>query len=210
MFEELIMPVITAQMITGMTISTAVGMALLNQQEINLDYIMLGGEKFVPVKKSNTRLYNGYGPTEFTVCSSFHIIDQEKDIDIPIGRAVPNSYSMICDSDGHILPKGIAGELCLAGVQISEGYHNRPEQTAKAFTYLSDDALGGNRIYRTGDLARYNEDNELVYLGVAQGFARREKVNSLENVGLPYPVVADENRKSANILEEEAVVISEI
>ena len=151
--------------ITGMTISTAVGMALLNQQEINLDYIMLGGEKFVPVKKSNTRLYNGYGPTEFTVCSSFHIIDQEKDIDIPIGRAVPNSYSMICDSDGHILPKGIAGELCLAGVQISEGYHNRPEQTAKAFTYLSDDALGGNRIYRTGDLARYNEDNELVYLG---------------------------------------------
>ena len=151
--------------ITGATMSTAIGMALLNQYDISLDYIMLGGEKFMPVKKTSTKLYNGYGPTEFTVCSSYHIIDQDKDTDIPIGRAVPNSYSFICDAQGHVLPKGLAGELCLAGTQISEGYWNRPELNRKAFAPLADGVLAGQRVYRTGDLARYNEDNELEYLG---------------------------------------------
>ena len=151
--------------ITGMTMSTAIGMALLNQYDIKLDYIMLGGEKFMPVKKSPTRLYNGYGPTEFTVCSSFHIIDQDKDIDIPIGRAVANSYSIICDRFGHVLPKGAAGELCLVGEQISEGYWGRDELNAVSFAPLSDGILDGVRAYHTGDLARYNEDGELEYLG---------------------------------------------
>ena len=82
---------------------------------------MLGGEKFTPVKKTATRLYNGYGPTEFTVCSSYHIVDQEKDKDIPIGRPVPNSYTFICDKNGNLLPEGMVGEMCLAGPQLAEG-----------------------------------------------------------------------------------------
>ena len=151
--------------ITGMTMSTAIGMALLNQYDIGVEYIMLGGEKFMPVKKNSAVLYNGYGPTEFTVCSSYHVIDQDKDVDIPIGRPVPNSWSVICDSEGHLLPQGMAGELCLAGDQICEGYWNRPEQNQKAFAPLREALPGVDRVYHTGDLARYDERGELVYLG---------------------------------------------
>lgn len=57
----------------------------------------------------------------------------------------------------------MAGELCLAGNQIAEGYWNKPELTAMSFVECS--YLKGQRMYRTGDLARYNEDGELEYLG---------------------------------------------
>ena len=159
--------------ITGMTMSTALGMMLLNQFDLGLEYIMLGGEKFLPVKKTSTRLYNGYGPTEFTVCSSWHIIDQEKDIDIPIGRPVVNSMSVVCDKYGNLLPQGIPGELCLIGLQIADGYWQRKELTDEKFTtpkfdidYSIMSSQGSNlKMYHTGDLAAWNSTGELMFLG---------------------------------------------
>ena len=176
--------------ITGMSMSTVLGMTLLNQYDISIDYIMLGGEKFLPVKKSTTRLYNGYGPTEFTVNSSFHIVDQDKDTDIPIGKAVPNTYSLICDSRGHLLPQGMVGELCLAGQQMAEGYWRRPDLTAEKFNTIN---VGGKKIkvYHTGDLARYNENGELEFLGridnqvKLRGF--RIELGEIENQIKSYP-----------------------
>lgn len=157
--------------IYGCTMSTAIGMALLNTCDVGLKYIILGGEKFMPVKKTDTRLFNGYGPTEFTCASSYHIIDQDKDEDIPIGRAVPNSASYICDPEGQLLPQGIAGELCLSGIQIAKGYWHREELTKEKFIktpfLTSAPTLHSSfsRMYRTGDLARYNDDGELEYMG---------------------------------------------
>ncbi|MBQ7477703.1 MAG: amino acid adenylation domain-containing protein, partial [Selenomonadaceae bacterium] len=146
------------------TFSTQIGMAMVNQYpELPLRYLMMGGEKMLPCKRTNIRLINGYGPTEFTVCSSYHLVDQERDADIPIGRPVPNTYSFICDTYGHLLPQGMAGELCLAGSQIAEGYWKQPELTEKSFVACS--FLPGQKMYRTGDLARYNEAGELEYLG---------------------------------------------
>ncbi|MCR4762284.1 MAG: amino acid adenylation domain-containing protein, partial [Lachnospiraceae bacterium] len=152
--------------ITGMTTSTTVGLMLLNELALDMDYIMLGGDRFVPVKPTGTRLYNGYGPTEFTVCSSFHVIDQEKDQTIPIGRPVPGSSSFICDCYGNLLPRGVAGELCLSGAQMALGYHKQKELTAERFITIRIGRLGeAVRVYKTGDLARYNEEGELEFLG---------------------------------------------
>lgn len=150
--------------ITGMTLSTQMGMAMLNTySDMPLDYIMMGGEKLLPFEKTPIRVINGYGPTEFTVCSSYHIVDQEKDVNIPIGCAVPNTWSFVCDSYGNLLPLGTIGELCLAGPQIAEGYWQRPELTAEKFVACK--FLPGNRMYRTGDLVRYNEEGKLEFVG---------------------------------------------
>ncbi|MCQ2153995.1 MAG: AMP-binding protein, partial [Bacteroidales bacterium] len=152
--------------IYGMTISTAMGMALLNQYDMPVHYMMLGGEKLLQVRRTEVRLINGYGPTEFTVCSSYHVVDQERDVDIPIGRPVPNSWSVICDADGQLLPQGMVGELCLIGPQIAEGYWQRPEVTQEKFCRIRFEGdFGGDRMYRTGDLARYNADGELEFCG---------------------------------------------
>ena len=157
------------QAINSITMPTQMGMALLEQfPDLPLECLLLGGEKLLPFRKTAVRVINGYGPTEFTVCSSFHVVDQEKDQDIPIGRPVPNSYSFICDETGRLLPQGMAGELCLAGSQIANGYWKREDLNKDKFSPLPEiTRLTGDElpVYRTGDLARYNKDGELEFLG---------------------------------------------
>lgn len=150
------------QRITGLTLSTALGMTLLGQySDLPVKFMMMGGEKMLPFPKTPIKVINGYGPTEFSVCSSFHVVDQDKDENIPIGRPVPNSYSFICDTFGNLLPLGCAGELCLCGAQMANGYWQREDLTKEKFTV----APFGMKVYHTGDLARWNEQGELEFLG---------------------------------------------
>ena len=150
--------------ITGLTLTTQFGMTLLSMyRDFSLEYLLMGGEKLLQIPKTNIKIINGYGPTEFTICSSFHVVNQDKETEIPIGRAVPNSYSFICDVHGHLLPQGLVGELCLAGAQIAQGYWKQNSLTNEKFTDCS--FLPGQKMYHTGDLARYNEEGELEYLG---------------------------------------------
>jgi amino acid adenylation domain-containing protein/non-ribosomal peptide synthase protein (TIGR01720 family) len=153
---------IKEQRITGLSLSTALGMTLLGTfPDLPVEFMMMGGEKMLPIAKTKVRIINGYGPTEFSVCSSFHVVDQDKDVNIPIGRPVPNSYSLICDAFGQLLPIGAAGELCLSGIQMSKGYWQRDELTQQKFC----DTPFGYKVYHTGDLARWNEEGELEFLG---------------------------------------------
>ena len=150
------------QRITGLTLSTALGMTLLGQfSDLPVKYMMMGGEKMLPFPKTPIKVINGYGPTEFSVCSSFHVVDQDKDENIPIGRPVPNSWSFICDTFGNLLPLGCAGELCLCGAQMANGYWQREDLTKEKFSV----APFGMKVYHTGDLARWNEQGELEFLG---------------------------------------------
>lgn len=156
---------ITDNQIEGTLMSAQIGSLLINNYpDVPLKNIMLGGEKLMPLKKTKVKLINGYGPTEFTICSSYHIVNQERDlVDIPIGRAVPNTYSFICDKNGQLLPQGFEGELCLCGDQLGVGYWQLPFKTEEQFVdcpFLMDE-----KMYRTGDLCRYNKDGNLEYLG---------------------------------------------
>ncbi len=175
--------------ITGMNSSTAIGMSMINAHpEMPLDYYLMGGEKMLPCKKTNLKLVNAYGPTEFTVCSSYHIVDQDKEKDIPIGRPVANSYSFVCDASGNLLPLGMNGELCLCGDQISLGYWNREDITKERFIPCA--FFPGHKMYRTGDLARYNEKGEIEYMGridfqvKLRGF--RIELGEIENCASQY------------------------
>ncbi|MFA5769607.1 MAG: amino acid adenylation domain-containing protein, partial [Bacteroidales bacterium] len=153
--------------ITGGTFSTQFGLELINQFELPMKYMLVGGEKMFPVKKRNLKIVNGYGPTEFTVCSDYHIVNQDKDTgNIPIGRPVPNSWSYVLDDKQQLLPAGVAGELCLAGPQIANGYWLREDLTAERF--LPNPYSTGKeneKLYRTGDLVRWNRDGLLEYIG---------------------------------------------
>ena len=152
--------------VNALTMSTRIGMAMVNQYpDLELRYMVMGGEKMLPCVKTGIILVNGYGPTEFTVCSSFHAVDQDRDTDIPIGRPVPNTWSFICDEYGNLMPQGMAGELCLAGPQIAEGYWKQKELTEEKFIPCPFVDGAEMKMYRTGDLVRYNEDKELEFLG---------------------------------------------
>ena len=178
--------------IHGVKFPTQLGMLMLNNYpDLFPAFTILGGEKLLPVAQTHVLMYNEYGPTEFTVGSSVHLVDQAKDTDIPIGRPVPNTWSLVCDTSGHLLPVGVTGELCLAGRQIAEGYWGMPELTVEKF--VDCPLLPGMKMYRTGDLARYNESGELECLGridnqvKLRGF--RIEMGEIENVCMSCPGV---------------------
>lgn len=179
--------------ITGGTFSTQFGTELINQFDLPLKYILMGGEKLKPLRRTNIKIINGYGPTEFTVCASYHIVDQDRDSDnIPIGKPVANSWAYVLDTNYNLMPIGMVGELYIAGAQMALGYWNRSDLTTEKFIDNPFKTCEENaRMYRTGDLARWNESGELEYVGridnqvKLRGF--RIELGEIENAIARYP-----------------------
>ena len=150
--------------INGGNYSTQFGQLLGMDYELPVDYINLGGEAMTVIPQARGRVLNTYGPTEFTVDATWFEVEKGREYkNIPIGRPLDNCAGYVVDINGQLLPRGFAGELCLSGPQIGDGYHNRPELTEKSFTDCP--FLPGEKMYHTGDLVRYNEAGELEYLG---------------------------------------------
>lgn len=111
---------------------------------------------------SQRHFVNSYGPTECTVCATAATAD-DLATGITIGRPLDNVEVLILDSAGHRQLPGVAGEICLAGVQLARGYWRRPELTDTRFPGHPEKS--GQRIYKTGDLARFRNDGAIEYLG---------------------------------------------
>jgi len=158
--------------ICGFSISTQAGKLILGQKtRLPFKFIVLGGEKLhfknLPstiLETTGIRIINAYGPTEFSVCASYHEISDKDERDIPIGRPVPGTCAFVCDQHGHLVPFGMPGELYLAGKQLSPGYWNSPVQTKNRFVPCTFCKDANSMTYKTGDLVKWNKDGELVYL----------------------------------------------
>ena len=152
--------------VTGGSYTTLLGQVVAAEKNLQLDYLCLGGEKMTQIPKINCPVYNAYGPTEFTVDATYFELEQGKQYDnIPIGRALDNCAAYVLGNNDDLLPRGAAGELCLAGPQMSEGYWKLPEKTASVFRMLALPDGREIKVYHTGDLVRYNFDDQLEYLG---------------------------------------------
>ncbi|WP_233430686.1 amino acid adenylation domain-containing protein, partial [Flavobacterium tructae] len=113
---------------------------------------------------SSVRLFNEYGPTEATIgCSVEDVTDYNSLNRISIGKPIANTQIYILDSALQLVPIGVAGELCIGGVQVARGYLNNAELTSEKF--VSNPFIAGERIYRTGDLARWLPDGNLEFIG---------------------------------------------
>ncbi|EGW51740.1 hypothetical protein HMPREF1022_01281 [Desulfovibrio sp. 6_1_46AFAA] len=132
----------------------------------SLRALSTGGETLVPVTPPDDyALCNLYGPTECTICISSFRVDSFRDR-VPLGKALDNTRLYILDKHGRLAPVGTAGELCVAGRQVAQGYLNRPELTAEKFTPNPfSDAPDYARIYRTGDMVRWLPDGSLDFVG---------------------------------------------
>ena len=162
----------------------------------SLLHLNVGGEKLVPCNPpKNYMLHNAYGPTEGTIVATSFIVDRLY-ANVPIGRPVDNMKAYVIDKQKHLLPVGAAGELCISGPQISRGYLNRPEQTAKAYEpnpFSNED--GYERIYHTGDIVRWLPDGNIEFVGrkdaqvKIRGF--RIELTEVEAVVREYPQIKD-------------------
>ncbi|MFE3138189.1 amino acid adenylation domain-containing protein [Streptomyces scopuliridis] len=113
---------------------------------------------------------NVYGPTESTVYATAWageagVCGPEGAAGTPpIGRPLPNTQVYVLDHELRLCPRGVPGELYLAGNGLARGYLNRPGLTASCFVACPF-GPPGSRMYRTGDVVRWRADGELEYLG---------------------------------------------
>lgn len=74
-----------------------------------------------------------------------------------VGKPQFLSLARLVDADGNDVPQGETGELWFAGLGMTPGYFNRPEETAKA--------LVDGTWLRSGDLGRRDEDGYFYIVG---------------------------------------------
>ena len=103
-------------------------------------------------KVTGAPLVEGYGLTECSPTVTANPFDM-KSFNGSIGLPMPSTEISIRDDAGHELPLGEAGELCVKGPQVMQGYWQRPQETAAAMT---DDGY-----LRTGDVAMMDEQGFL-------------------------------------------------
>ncbi len=105
--------------------------------------------------------FNCYGPTETTVEAVVAAVHEHARP--AIGRPTRTTRAYVMDSWMRAVPDGAAGELYLAGDQLTRGYLGRAAETAARF--VADPNGHGGRMYRTGDVVRRTSDGGLEFLG---------------------------------------------
>ncbi|ADC66365.1 AMP-dependent synthetase and ligase [Ferroglobus placidus DSM 10642] len=94
------------------------------------------------------KLVEGYGLSETSpvaIVNPVYGLNKEGSIGIPVS----DTYAVVIDDEGRILPVGEVGELAIKGPQVMKGYYKMEEETAKALV---------NGWLLTGDMAKMDED----------------------------------------------------
>ncbi|WP_341668299.1 AMP-binding protein [Alcaligenes sp. SDU_A2] len=99
-------------------------------------------------------LAQAYGLTETSPAATINPLDK-LEFTGSIGLPVPSTALSIRDEQQNDMPIGQTGELCIRGPQVTPGYWQRPDETAKVF-----DRDG---FLRTGDLG-YMDEQGYVYI----------------------------------------------
>lgn len=105
-------------------------------------------------------VWNLYGPTETTICSTFYQLQTNSAVFI--GRGFANTQLEVLDEFYNRVPIGTAGELCISGEGLSQGYLNDQLLTNTQFVHHP---ITQKRIYKTGDQVRWHSTGFIQYLG---------------------------------------------
>ena len=177
--------------VTHSFMTTQVGCQFaMNCDNHSLRHLSVGGEKILPLTPpTGYKLHNAYGPTECTIFTTTYQ-QTEFEQNAPIGKPLDNLQLFIVDKDMNRLPLGAAGEMLVAGPQVSRGYLNLPEKTAE--TYIQ---WNGKRCYRTGDVVRYLADGNIQFVGRRDGQVKirgfRIELKEVESVIREFPGIKD-------------------
>ncbi|MGZ0746996.1 AMP-dependent synthetase/ligase [Haloparvum sp. AD34] len=182
----------------------------------NVDYFVSGGgslsaELCALYHAMDLPILEGYGLTETSPVVAVNPGEAPKvgTIGPPVVETDLALEKSAADDGLRERADGEVGELLVRGPQVTDGYWNRPEATADAFTEAVDDAVvrdtganAGDPWFRTGDVVEVDADGYLV-------FHERTKqllvLSTGKNVA-PGPI---EDRFAANEFVEQCLVLGD-
>jgi acyl-CoA synthetase (AMP-forming)/AMP-acid ligase II len=85
-----------------------------------------------------------------------------------VGLAAPYREIMIADEQGNEMPRGEAGELCIAGDGLFWGYYKKPEANRESFR---------GKWFRTGDVATMDAEGYVSIVGRLKEMIKRSGEN---------------------------------
>jgi amino acid adenylation domain-containing protein len=142
----------------------------------NIRLVLFAGEvfpiqQFTALKKSlpdTIVYYNLYGPTETNVCT-FYKIDELTDLNqpLPIGKPLPGIELYCIPENNSEYQDGNAGELCVAGPCLMNGYWNN--QSMNQGIWIDVNHVQYKKAYRTGDFVEKSSDGNWLYKGRIDG-----------------------------------------
>jgi amino acid adenylation domain-containing protein len=168
--------------------------------ETALRLLLIGGEGALASAAGAHRrrfpTFNAYGPTEATVTACVAEVDADAGSGpyVPIGRPAAGTRVHVLDDALRNVPRGVAGDIHIAGERLGRGYLLRPAMTAERFV---PDPFGapGSRLYRTGDRGRVMADGRLEFLGRADDQVKirgiRIELGEIENTLRAHPAVRE-------------------
>jgi len=154
---------------------------------------LVGGEMLSETLAKNLyltykRVYNLYGPTETTIWSTCHRVNQ---IDYnSIGLPISNTNCYVLNKALEPVSVNKVGELYIGGTGLAKGYLNNQQLTSKAFISHPNTQ---ERLYKTGDLVKQLKNGNLRYIGRIDHQLKinghRIEVEAIENKVLSLPFI---------------------
>jgi len=100
---------------------------------------------------------------------------------VTVGRILPHTTAKIIDASGRVVPRGIRGEICVAGYLLQKGYYKNNVKTAEAMK--EED---GRLWMYTGDEGSIDKDGYCSITG---------RIKDIIIRGIGFIPVAGENAK---------------
>ncbi|MGB3466255.1 MAG: amino acid adenylation domain-containing protein, partial [Cyclobacteriaceae bacterium] len=164
---------VTEKEVTVLNLPPAMGQTLMQYSDgekerfyKKLRLISFGGDQLdaevtEAIRPYNIRIFNAYGPTEYTVNATLAELTHEHKV--TIGRPVLNTEVYILDKNLKPVPVLAHGELYLSGASLSAGYLYSKNLTNERF--IANPFVPGAKMYRTGDNVRWNAEGNIEFLG---------------------------------------------
>lgn len=205
--DELIKELLTYE-ITILSSNPSI-LELINERKItfpDLRLVISGGDvlhrKQINFLHKKALIYNTYGPTETTICATYHKVDDLTRTSW-IGHPIANRQVLLLNDDLEQVPFGFPGEICISGIGLGR-YLNESPLTEKAF--IEHPYHSGKRLYRTGDIGRYHVGVGIEFLGRKDFQVKlrgqrvelgeiENKIKNIEGVKDALVVLKEQNRR---------------
>ncbi|CAA0186134.1 acinetobactin non-ribosomal peptide synthetase subunit BasA [Acinetobacter baumannii] len=148
----------------------------------------------------NARLFSLGGPTETTIWSIWHEINEKDQEIIPYGKALENNRYFILDENLKPCQMGEVGTMYMTGLNLSNGYLLDGEIYYKDFVEIQVSENETQTAFRMSDQGYFREDGNIIFAGREEGY--------LKIKGVRISAAEVENALTKNPYIHNCVVIS--